>query len=115
VTPPVAAPITATPAAVFSRSAAAEFRPASAELASTSRRYRAKMFAVFAMISAVPAVSAMSSMFRQSSANGDCDGENDRQECFHGTKVSLPPARVRLPISTRCGERRKHSGRRRHG
>jgi hypothetical protein len=35
---------------------------------------------------------------RMNSANGDGDGENDRKECFHGTKVSLPPARVRLPI-----------------
>jgi hypothetical protein len=39
------------------------------------------MFAVFAMIS------ALSAMFRQSSASGDGDGENDRQECFHSTKV----------------------------
>jgi hypothetical protein len=31
-------------------------------------------------------------------ANGDGDGENDRNERFHGTKVSLPPGRVRLPI-----------------
>jgi hypothetical protein len=35
---------------------------------------------------------------RPNGANGDADGENDRKECFHGTKVSLPPARVRLPI-----------------
>ena len=45
------------------------------------------MFAVFAMIFAVFAVSAMSAVFRQSSANGDGDGENDRKEGFHGTKV----------------------------
>jgi hypothetical protein len=42
---------------------------------------------VFAMVSAVSAVSAMSAVFRQSSANGDGDGENDRKEGFHGTKV----------------------------
>src|SRR6266705_2486147 len=48
---------------------------------SASRRYRAKMFAVFAMIF------ALSAMFRQSSASGDGDGENDRQEYFHSTKV----------------------------
>ncbi len=45
------------------------------------------MFAVFAMVSAVSAVSAMSAVFRQSSANGDGEGENDRQEGFHGTRV----------------------------
>jgi hypothetical protein len=56
------------------------------------------MFAVFAVISAVSAVSAMSAVFRQSSANGDGDGENDRKECFHGTKVSLTLARLRLPL-----------------
>ncbi len=39
------------------------------------------MFAVFAMIF------ALSAMFRQSSASGDGDGENDRQEYFHSTKV----------------------------
>ena len=33
------------------------------------------------------AVFALSVMFRQSSANGDGDGENDRKEGFHGTKV----------------------------
>ena len=33
-------------------------------------------------------------------ANGDGDCENDRKECSHGTKVSLPPARVRLPFFT---------------
>jgi len=38
---------------------------------------------------------------RPNSANGDGDGQNDRKECFHGTKVSLPPARVRLPIVAR--------------
>ena len=37
-------------------------------------------------------------MSRPNSANGDGDGENDRKECFHGTKVSLPLARVRLRI-----------------
>jgi hypothetical protein len=37
-------------------------------------------------------------MSRPNSANGHGDGENDRKECFHGTKVSLPPARMRLPI-----------------
>jgi hypothetical protein len=45
------------------------------------------MFAVFAMVSAVSAVSAMSAVFRHSSAHGDGDGENDRKEGFHGTKV----------------------------
>jgi hypothetical protein len=39
------------------------------------------MFAVFAMVSAVSAV------FRQSSANRDGDGENDRKEGFHGTRI----------------------------
>ncbi len=38
---------------------------------------------------------------RLNSANGDGDGENDRKECFPGTKVSLPPAPVRLPTSLR--------------
>jgi hypothetical protein len=83
-TPPIAAPITASPvaaapAAVFSRFAAAEFQRASAELA--------KMFAVFAMISAVSAVFAMSAVFCHSSAKGKGDGENDRKEHFHSTKV----------------------------
>jgi len=53
------------------------------------------MSAVSAMISAASAVSAMS---RLDSAKGDGDGENDRKECFHGTNVSLPLARVRLPV-----------------
>jgi len=35
---------------------------------------------------------------RLNRANGDGDRKNDRKERFHGTKVSLPPARVRLPI-----------------
>src|SRR5438093_12277334 len=35
---------------------------------------------------------------RRKSANRDGDGENDQKECFHGTKVSLPPTHVRLPI-----------------
>jgi hypothetical protein len=83
--PPIAAPITATPVsatpvAVFSRFAAAEF-------GSASWRYRAKMFAVFAVLCAVSAVSLIFVMFRQSSANGDSDGENDRKERFHRTKV----------------------------
>jgi hypothetical protein len=51
------------------------------------------MLGVFGLISAVSAVSAL---FRQSSANGDGDGENDRKERFHGNKYSLLPARVRL-------------------
>jgi hypothetical protein len=88
--PPIAAPITATPVTVFSRFAAAEFRPASAELVSASRRSWAKIFAVFgmfAMIAAVSAVLAISAMFRQSSANGEGDVENDRKEHFNGTKV----------------------------
>src|SRR6266513_3469304 len=38
---------------------------------------------------------------RLNSANGDGDGENDRKQCFHGTRISLPLARVRLPISPR--------------
>jgi hypothetical protein len=45
------------------------------------------MLALFAMVSAVSAVSATSAVFRQSSANGEGDGENDRKEGFHGTKV----------------------------
>jgi len=45
------------------------------------------MFTVFAMVSVVSAVSAMSAVFRQSSAYGDGEGENDRKEGFHGTKV----------------------------
>jgi hypothetical protein len=53
--------------------------------------------AVFAL-SAVSALSAMSAVSRPNSADGDGDGENDRKECFHGTKVSLPPSRVRLSI-----------------
>jgi hypothetical protein len=47
---------------------------------------------------ALSAVSALSAMSRLNSADGDGDGENDRKECFHGTKVSLPPSRVRLSI-----------------
>jgi hypothetical protein len=66
------------------------------------------MFAVFAMITClVRAVSAMSALFRQSSASGDGDGENDRQECFHGTKVfvadrsrALPPMVVAIAWRT---------------
>jgi hypothetical protein len=41
------------------------------------------MFAVFAMI--IRFVRAVSALFRQSSASGEGDGENDRQECFHST------------------------------
>jgi len=43
-------------------------------------------------------MSALSAVSRPNSADGDGDGENDRKEYFHGTKVSLPLARVRLPI-----------------
>jgi hypothetical protein len=43
-------------------------------------------------------MSALSAMSRPNSANGDGDGENDRKQCFHGTKISLLLARVRLPI-----------------
>jgi hypothetical protein len=60
------------------------------------------MFAVFAMIS------ALSAMFRQSSASGEGDGENDRQECFHSTKVFVADRSraftrwsSRLPSATR--------------
>ena len=35
------------------------------------------MFAVFGMFCMMAAVSAMSAMFRQSSAQGEGDGEND--------------------------------------
>ena len=52
--------------------------------------------AVSALSAAVSALSAAVS--RPNRANGDGDGKNDRKERFHGTKVSLPPARVRLPI-----------------
>ena len=45
-------------------------------------------------------MSALSAVSRPNSADGDGDGENDRKEYFHGTKVSLPPARVRLSIFT---------------
>ena len=38
---------------------------------------------------------------RLNNANRDDNGENDRKHCFHGRKVSLPPARVRLPIPLR--------------
>ena len=41
--------------------------------------------AVSAM-SALSAVSAVSAVSRPNSANGDSGGENDRKECFHGTK-----------------------------
>jgi hypothetical protein len=37
-------------------------------------------------------------MFRLNSANGEGDGENNRKERFHGTKVSLPTSCMRLPI-----------------
>ena len=43
------------------------------------------------------AVSALSGPNR---ANGNGDRKNDRKERFHGTKVSSPPARVRLSIFT---------------
>ncbi len=56
------------------------------------------------MVSAVPALSAavcaLSAVSRPNRANGDGDRKNDRKERFHGTKVSLPPARVRLSIFT---------------
>ena len=121
--PVAAAPVTATPAstapvAVFSRFSAAEFRTTSAKIVSASRRSRAKMFAVsampawrrlrakmlavFGMISVVSAVSATSAMFRQSSAYGDGDGENDRKERFHGTKVFVAH---RLRAFTRLSSR----------
>jgi hypothetical protein len=65
------------------------------------------MFAGFAMVSAVSAVCAMSAVFRQSSANGDGDGENDRKEGFHGTKVfvaarsrAFTPVVVRIATSS---------------
>lgn len=114
---PIATPITATPVstspvAVFSRFATTEFRPTSAELVSASRRFRAKMFAVFAMISAVSAVSAM---FRQSRANGDGHGKNDRKERFHSTKYSLVTARVRLPdFAAMCVSNKDYSAARIH-
>jgi hypothetical protein len=37
--------------------------------------------------SAVSAMSSLSAVFRPNSANGDNDGENDRKERFHVTKV----------------------------
>jgi hypothetical protein len=51
------------------------------------------------MISAVSAVSAlfaMSALFRQSSANGEGKGEDDRKERFHSTNYSILMARVSL-------------------
>jgi hypothetical protein len=60
------------------------------------------MFAVFAMISAVSAVSAV---FRQSSAKGDGEGENDRKECFHATKVFVAD---RSCAFTRWSSRLRH-------
>jgi hypothetical protein len=68
------------------------------------------MFTVFAVIirrvRAVPAMSA--AMFRQSSANGDGNGENDRKERFHGTKYSILTPRVRLPGGRRdCAANRR--------
>ena len=58
--------------------------------------------AVSPLISAVSAMSAAVSVIvsRPNRANGNGDGKNDRKERFHGTKVSLPPARVRLSIFT---------------
>jgi hypothetical protein len=44
------------------------------------------MLRVFDMLSAVSAVSAVS---RPNSADGDGDGENDRKEGFHGTKIFI--------------------------
>jgi hypothetical protein len=41
------------------------------------------IFAVFALF----AVFAVAVVFRLNSVNGDGDGENDRKERFHGTKV----------------------------
>jgi len=57
---------------------------------------------ILGCLSSVPRhVGRRSGGSRLGSANGDADGENDRKQCFHGTKVSLPPARVRLPIPLR--------------
>jgi hypothetical protein len=39
----------------------------------------------------------MSALFRQSSANGEGKGEDDRQERFHSTKYSILTACLRLP------------------
>jgi hypothetical protein len=55
------------------------------------------MLAVFGLISALPALSALSALFRQSSASEDGDGENDRQECFHSTKVFVADRPGALP------------------
>ena len=52
---------------------------------------------------------------RLSSANGDADGENDRKQCFHSTKVSLLPARMRLPTSLRRASQPDCSTARNHG
>ena len=52
---------------------------------------------------------------RLSSANGDGDSENDRKQCFHSTKVSLLPARMRLPTSLRRASQPDCSTARNHG
>jgi hypothetical protein len=44
------------------------------------------IFAVFAVFALFP-VFAVSAVFRLNGANRDGDGENDRKERFHGTKV----------------------------
>jgi hypothetical protein len=44
-------------------------------------------------------VSAMSAVSRPNGANGDGDGENDRKERFHGTKVFVA---ARSCASTDC-------------
>ena len=38
----------------------------------------------------------MSAVSRSNSADRDGGGENDRKECFHGTKISVLLARVRV-------------------
>ena len=54
------------------------------------------MTALSAAMSALSA--AMSALSGPNRANGNGDRKNDRKQRFHGTKVSLPPARVRLSI-----------------
>ena len=49
-------------------------------------------------------------MLRQSSADGEGKGENDRKERFHSTKYSMLAARVRLPDGRRdCNRLREIS------
>ena len=60
------------------------------------------MFAVFAMISPVSPVFSMSAASRPNRANRDGDRENNRKECFHGTKVIVAASSFAFTESLRA-------------